>query len=33
MRVGIEPHKRVYYLFIERTELVNEAFDNLFGKL
>jgi aminoglycoside phosphotransferase (APT) family kinase protein len=32
MRTDMEPHKRVYRLFIEHTGLQIEAFDNLYGK-
>lgn len=32
IRANMEPHKRVYRLFYERTGLQNKAFENLFGK-
>jgi hypothetical protein len=32
IRANMEPHRRVYRLFYERTGLQNEAFDNPFGK-
>jgi len=32
MRANMEPHRRVYQLFLQRTGLYVEAFDDLFGK-
>jgi hypothetical protein len=32
MRANMEAHRRVHHLFIERTGLHFETFDNLFGK-
>ena len=32
MRADMEPHKRVYQLFAERTGLQIKTFDSLFGK-
>jgi aminoglycoside phosphotransferase (APT) family kinase protein len=33
MRADMEPHKRVYQLFVKRTGLQIKAFDNLFGSV